>query len=217
MRFASAPGAPGRTRLHFAHYGFADDPDWKQAFDFFATGNWPLIRNRLIVLCRDGVTPAWADDDGEQIDLFLRKEILIDAPLENVWRAWTTKEGVRFTAEGARIDLTPGGPYEWYFSMGAPEGSRGGEGNTVLSVDPTRFLAFEWNAPPSFPDVRKQKHQILLQLAHAGEDGTHLILTALGFGPGQQWKEAHAYFDGAWDTVVDRLKTSLETGDSSLP
>jgi uncharacterized protein YndB with AHSA1/START domain len=169
------------------------------------------------VLCRDGVAPEWADDHGEQIDLFLRKDILVDAPTEDVWRAWTTEQGVRFIAEGARIDLTPGGPYEWYFSMDAPEGSRGGEGNTVLSVDPTRFVAFEWNAPPSFPDVRKQKHQVLLQLEPSGARQTRVVLTALGFGAGQQWKEVHAYFDQAWDTVLDRLKASLETESSPPP
>jgi uncharacterized protein YndB with AHSA1/START domain len=73
LRFDPAPGATDRTRLHFAHYGFADDPDWKKAFDFFDAGNWPLVLNRLIVLCRDGVAPEWAHAHGEQIDLFLRK------------------------------------------------------------------------------------------------------------------------------------------------
>jgi uncharacterized protein YndB with AHSA1/START domain len=211
VRFDPAPGAPGRTRLHFAHYGFADDPDWKEAFDFFDAGSWPLVLNRLIVLCRDGLAPEWADDDGEHIDLLLRKEVLVGAPLEDVWRAWTTEEGVRFIAEGARIDLRPGGPFEWYFSMDAPEGSRGGEGNTVLSIDPMRFIGFEWNAPPSFPAIRKQKHQVLLQLEPLGARRTRVVLTALGFGAGQQWKEVHAYFDDAWAAVLDRLKATLES------
>lgn len=210
VRVAPVPGEPGRTRLHFGHYGFADDPDWKKAYDIFNDGNWPLVLNRLVVYCRDGVSPAWSDPEGDHIDRFVRKDVVVDAPVDKVWHAWTTEEGVRFIAEGARIELKPGGPYEWYFSMDAPEGSRGGEGNTVLAVDPMRFLAFEWNAPPSYPEVRKQKHQVLLQLEPAGDNQTRIILTSLGFGTGQQWKDVHAYFDSAWDTVLDRLKASFE-------
>jgi len=210
VRVEPAPGKPGRTRLHFAHYGFADDPDWKKAYDIFNDGNWPLVLNRLVVYCRDGVSPAWSEPEGDHIDRFIRKEAVVDAPTEEVWHAWTTEEGVRFIAEGARIELRPGGPYEWYLAMDAPEGSRGGEGNTVLAVDPMRFLAFEWKAPPSFPEVRKQRHQVLLQLEPADDDQTRVVLTSLGFGTGQQWKDVHAYFEKAWDTVLDRLKASFE-------
>jgi len=210
VRVEPAPGRSGRTRLHFGHYGFADDPDWKKAYDIFNDGNWPLVLNRLVVYCRDGVSPAWGDPEGDQLDRFIRKEVVVDAPVDDVWRAWTTEEGVRFIAEGARIDLVAGGPYEWYFSMDAPEGSRGGEGNTVLTVDPPRFLAFEWNAPPSYPEVRKQRHQVLVQLEPAGDGQTRVVLTSLGFGTGQQWRDVHAYFENAWDTVLGRLKARFQ-------
>ena len=210
VRLEPAPGRPGRTRLHFAHYGFADDPDWKKAYDIFNEDNWPLVLNRLVVYCRDGVSPAWSEPEGDHLDRFIRKEAIVEAPVEAVWHAWATEEGVRFIAEGARIELEPGGPYEWYFSMDAPEGSRGGEGNTVLAVDPVRFIAFEWNAPPSYPEVRKQKHQVLIQLEPAGEGQTRVTLTSLGFGTGQQWKDVHTYFENAWDTVLNRLKATVE-------
>ncbi len=210
VRVEPAPGKAGRTRLHFAHFGFADDPGWKKAYDLFNDGNWPLVLNRLVVYCRDGVSPAWGVEGGDQIDRFIRKGVVVEAPIEKVWQAWTTEAGVRFIAEGARIELEPGGPYEWYFSMEAPEGSRGGEGNTVLAVDPMRFLAFEWNAPPSYPEIRKQKHQVLLQLEPIGDDQTKVVLTSLGFGNGQQWEDVHAYFEEAWDAVLGRLKASFE-------
>ena len=211
VRLEPAPGRPGRTRLHFAHYGFPDDPDWEKAWRFFDEGNWPLVLNRLVVYCRDGVSPAWADPEGEHVDRFIRKTAEISAPLDEVWRAWTTEEGVRFIAEGARIDLTPGGAYEWYFSLDVPEGSRGGEGNTVLAVDPMRSLAFEWNAPPSHPEIRKQRHQVMVQLEAVGNERTRVILTSLGFGVGPQWAEVHAYFENAWATVLEQLEASLSS------
>jgi uncharacterized protein YndB with AHSA1/START domain len=210
VRVAPAPGHPGRTLLHFSHYGFADDPDWEKAWRFFNEGNWPQVLNRLVVYCRDGVSPAWGVEGGDTIDHFIRKEAVVSAPLADVWTAWTTEGGVRFIAGGAKIELTPGGPYEWYFSMGTPEGSRGGEGNTVLVVEPPHLIAFEWNAPPSFPEIRKQRHQVLVQLEPRGNDETRVVLTSLGFGAGPKWAKVHAYFEKAWDTVLGRLKASLE-------
>jgi uncharacterized protein YndB with AHSA1/START domain len=210
VRVEPAPGHPGSTLLHFAHYGFADDPDWEKAWRFFDEGNWPLVLNRLVVYCRDGVSPAWGVEDGDAIDRFIHKEVVVDAPQAEVWRAWTTEEGVRFVAGGAKIELTPGGPYEWYLAPDAPEGSRGGEGNTVLWVDPPRAVAFEWMAPPSFPEIRKKRHQVLVQLEAIGDGRTRVVLTSLGFGPGPKWAEVHAYFEKAWDAVLGRLKTSLE-------
>jgi uncharacterized protein YndB with AHSA1/START domain len=207
-----APGHPGRTLLHFAHYGFPDDPDWEKAWRFFDEGNWPLVLNRLVVYCRDGDSPAWDDGDGDGVDHFIRKETTVSAHLADVWRAWTTEEGVRFITEGAQIEPVPGGPYEWYFSMSAPEGSRGGEGNTVLAVEPIRLIAFEWNAPPSFPEIRKQKHQVQVRLEPRGDTQTRVVLTSLGFGAGPRWAEVHAYFEKAWDAVLGRLKASLEEG-----
>jgi uncharacterized protein YndB with AHSA1/START domain len=179
------------------------------AWRFFNEGNWPLVLNRLVVLCRDGVSPAW-DGGGDALDGFIRKEAEIAAPLPEVWDAWTTEEGVRFIAEGAWIDARPGQPYEWYFSLAAPEGSRGGEGNTVLALDPKDWIAFEWNAPPDFPEIRKQKHQVLVQLAPTSAGRTHVVLTSLGFGTGQGWKDVHAYFDNAWDMVLGQLRVSFE-------
>jgi uncharacterized protein YndB with AHSA1/START domain len=210
VRLEPAPGHPGRTRLHFGHYGFADDPDWEKAWRYFNDGNWPLVLNRLIVYCRDGVSPSWSGTQGDPLDRFVRKEVTLPAPVEDVWRSWTTEEGVRFLAGGAHIELVPGGAYEWYIDMDAPEGSRGGEGNTVLSVEPMHFLAFEWSAPPRYPEVRGQRYQVLLQLEPTGDRQTRLVLTALGFGTGEQWKGVHTYFERAWDVVLERLKASLE-------
>ncbi|MBI3038065.1 SRPBCC domain-containing protein, partial [bacterium] len=46
----------------------------------------------------------------------LRKEVLVHASIEELWRLWTTVEGVKtFFAPDAAIELKAGGTYEMYF------------------------------------------------------------------------------------------------------
>ncbi len=69
--------------------------------------------------------PAVPGEGGQRV---LSKEVVLEAPLAEVWKAWTTTEGVEtFFGPRAHIEATPGGPYEIYFNLGLPEGLRGSE------------------------------------------------------------------------------------------
>jgi len=62
---------------------------------------------------------------GDPSDRILSKEIIIPGTLDDVWRAWTTTEGVKsFFAPDARVELRLGGPYEIYFVADSPPGDR---------------------------------------------------------------------------------------------
>ena len=107
-----------------------------------------------------------------------------------------------------------------YFDPDAEEGSRGGEGNVVLAVQPGRMLSFSWNAPPSLPDVRDQRTHVTLRLQESGPGMTRVTLTHDGWGEGGQWEQALSYFRSAWaDIVLPRLRRMFETGpvDWSVP
>jgi uncharacterized protein YndB with AHSA1/START domain len=97
-------------------------------------------------------------------DRILRAEVVVSAPLDSVWKAWTTEEGVRsFFAPGCRIEPRVDGAYEiWFNPAGAP-GSRGGDDLRVLALEPGRRLAFTWNAPPSLPYTRAQRTMVSVE------------------------------------------------------
>ena len=97
----------------------------------------------------------------------IRLEEIIEAPAAEVWKAWTTVEGLRaFLAPDAVIDVRPGGPWEIHFEPGAPAGSRGSEGCKVLEVKKGRRLVFEWNFVPGSPirDLNVLRGMSLLEL-----------------------------------------------------
>ncbi len=85
----------------------------------------------------------------------LSKEVSVQAPLSEVWRAWTTAEGLRFVSNKSRIELEPGGAYEWFLDLGPDANGRyGSETSHVLAVLPEQVLVFNWNFPPDVPTLR---------------------------------------------------------------
>ncbi len=144
----------------------------------------------------------------------IKYQVSITAPLRQVWQAWTTEDGAKsFFASDCRIDLRIGGAYEMYFDTSAPEGERGGEGLTILAIQPERMLSFTWNAPPSLPDVRGQLTHVTIYFESLEENKTQLNLIHDGWGEGGQWDQAFEYFTRAWgEVVLPRLQYRFEHG-----
>ena len=140
-------------------------------------------------------------------------ESVIKAELKEVWKAWTTEEGIKsFFAPECKINLVPGGVYEMYFTPESPNGTRGGEGCQVLAVQPMKMLSFTWNAPPSIPDIRNQFTHVLVRFCEHPEE-THIKLFHDGWGTGPEWNQAFSYFSTAWTKVVlPRLKIRFTQG-----
>lgn len=143
----------------------------------------------------------------------LSKEVVVKAPRAEVWRAFTTTEGVKtFFSPGAKVELRSGGPYEVYFNPQAPAGSQGCEGCRVLSYVPEEMLSFTWSAPPDFPELRWQRTFVVVQLADAGAGQTRVKLTHAGWRDGAEWDKLYGYFDKAWGMVLGNLQKRFESG-----
>lgn len=145
----------------------------------------------------------------------LKMSVAVNVDAHEAWNAWTTRDGLKtFLGEDNRVELRPGGPFEIYFLMKAPEGMRGSEGCTVLSFIPDRMLSFTWNAPPSIPKLRDAKAhtQVVLEFRPRGAHRTEISLTQQGFGVGEDWDKYYEYFDRAWGHVLESLKERLNKG-----
>ncbi|MFZ5979506.1 MAG: SRPBCC domain-containing protein [Candidatus Zixiibacteriota bacterium] len=142
----------------------------------------------------------------EPTDRVLTREKTVKAPLDLVWKLWTTTEGVKsFFASNADVDLRIGGPYEIYFEPSAPFGMRGSEDCRVLSFLPMEMLSFEWNAPPKFELLRREHTQVILQFEQLDPGQVKVRLSQLGWGRGEQWDQLYDYFDEAWSHVLDNF------------
>jgi uncharacterized protein YndB with AHSA1/START domain len=133
----------------------------------------------------------------------IRGEVTVNAPISEVWGAWTTREGIQsFFAPECNIELRVGGPFEMLFLPDGEPGRRGGEGARLLAIQPERMLSFTWNAPPHLPEARSQWTHVTLRFHELDGQRTRLSLTHDGWGEGGQWDEAFAYFERAWLEIV---------------
>jgi len=154
-----------------------------------------------------GVAPAAAAERS------LDKMVVIKAPLDDAWAAWTTRDGiVSFMAPAAEVDATPGGAFHIYFDPLAPAGMRGADDMRYMALQPKRMLSFDWNAPPQLPEVRSQRTLVVLRFDPVDDGQTLVTLHHTGWGTGGEWDQAYGYFDKAWDKVLENLKLRFERG-----
>ncbi len=98
------------------------------------------------------------------------------------------------------------------FDLEAPVGSQGGEGLKILSYLPEEMLSFEWNAPSHLPNVRQEKNWVVVQFEAESVERTRVKLTHLGWGEGEEWDQAFAYFTQTWQVVLGRLAHRFSAG-----
>lgn len=141
------------------------------------------------------------------------KRIEVPASLDEVWAAWTTREGiVSFFAPDARVEARVGGPFQIFIDPGAAPGAKGADDMRFLALQPKRMLSFDWNAPPHLPEARAQRTFVIVRLEPLGDQLTRVSLHHTGWGDGGQWDQAYAYFDRAWGNVLANLKKRFEQG-----
>ena len=141
----------------------------------------------------------------------VRVEADIHAPVQEVWRAFTTSQGAEeFFAQKANIGLRIGGPYEIQFD---PNDERSGtKGLKILSYAPEEMISFQWNAPPEFPEVRNGGTWVVVEMRPIDAYMTHVSITHLGWKEGPEWDRAYAHFQRGWSELMSRLEKRFVEG-----
>jgi uncharacterized protein YndB with AHSA1/START domain len=203
----------GRTRLSLRGHGYGTDEASRNMRAFFEKGNaWTL--QHLAAHLAKGKPEATASATAP-----IEAATVVAAPAADVFRAWTTPEGVgAFLGVKARVELRHGGPFELEFGPHMPEGQRGSEGCRILAWLPGRMLAFDWNAPPKLAHARKARTIVVVELEAEAPGRTRVRLTHHGFAEkaaaepdhAAEWASARAYFAAAWPNVLEALRTHFE-------
>jgi uncharacterized protein YndB with AHSA1/START domain len=109
----------------------------------------------------------------------IEREVVIDAPVERVWRLVTEAEhlGRWFGDAGAEVELRPGGALELRWT------EHGASRGRVEAVEPRRLFAFRWapfKNPGGLDPTEGNSTRVEFTLSEEG-DGTRLRVVESGF------------------------------------
>jgi len=116
------------------------------------------------------------------------KEVVVAAPVAEVWQDWTTKAGIEsFFAPEAQIDARVGGAFHIHMDpFGAPD-MKGADDMRYMALQPMKMLSFDWNAPPSLPEARQQRTFVVVRLHDIDGKSTRVTIHHTGWGDGGEW------------------------------
>lgn len=128
---------------------------------------------------------GWACLSGPAIATESGTEALINAPLADVWKLFTTPEGYRVLGVNqARIDLRVGGSIQTHAAATGALGDAETRVDEVLAYDPERMLALRVRQlPASFPHRNAASGPwTVIYFTPSGTDMTHVRIVGLGYG-----------------------------------
>jgi len=142
-------------------------------------------------------------DEPEKALLF---EVIVPAKLDEVWRAFTTKEGAQeWLWPDMTVELREGGDWIVHY----PGGKTGG--GTIVSFEPMRSITLRAMAPEQFPEVRKERTTAVFRFESADEQ-TKVTLSQTGWKKGKEWDDAYEYLAEGNAQLFNQLLYRFKNG-----
>lgn len=136
----------------------------------------------------------------------LKFEVTVPATVEQVWEAFTTKEGLStWLWKDVSVDLRKGGDWTVHF----PGGSTGG--GTIVDFTPQRRLEMRALCPDQFPTVRRDRTTAVFQFEPVA-GGTQVTLTQTGWKQGTEWDSAYDYLAQGNAQLMSQLQYRFTKG-----
>jgi uncharacterized protein YndB with AHSA1/START domain len=137
----------------------------------------------------------------------LRFDVTVPAALDDVWAAFTTKDGLQsWLWKDVRVDLRPGG--DWIVQY-TPTATGGG---TIVSFEPRREIVIRALAPERFPTVRQTRTTAAFRLQAEGPNATRVTLLQTGWQAGEEWDAAYSYLAKGNAQLLSQLHQRFVNG-----
>ena len=147
-------------------------------------------------------------------ELVLIQEVSFEAPIEDVWRAYTTAEGwTAWASPKAEIDLRVGGTI-----LTAYQGEIGGSNTNTLHIVnyvPERLLTLRAELSRNWPEIMQEDAQRLSNVILFDEiaDGvTRIQSYGIGYTDAPEYDQLMGFFIRANEGLYENLRAYLETG-----
>ena len=148
---------------------------------------------------------------GERI---LRNEGVIHAPASEIFNCFRTGEGLRklWGVAHAEVDFKVGGMIRTKYDPAGKIGDDGTIGNAILAYEPDRMLAMRPIAPVGAQDFVKKLCETgwtVIRLEPLTPTSTKLSVTMAGFGEGELYDKAYAFFEQGNAWTVAKMQDAM--------
>jgi uncharacterized protein YndB with AHSA1/START domain len=141
----------------------------------------------------------------------LRFEVTVPGSLDELWAAFTTKDGLAtWLWRDIRVDARTGGDWIAIF----PQSTAGG---TIVSLTPKTQLVIAALAPDRFPAVREARTRAVFEFAAVTPFSTKVTLVQTGWGIGDEWDAAYEYLASGNAELLTQLYQRFASGPIAWP
>jgi uncharacterized protein YndB with AHSA1/START domain len=146
-------------------------------------------------------------------------DAIVEGPVDAVWSALATKEGLEsWNVAHAEIELKVGGKMRTHYDPKGRIGDPNTIENTILSFEPQRMLSIQVSNPPvNFPF--KNAIKTVWQVIHfekVGPSRTRVCIVGLGYGDDAESKKLRGFFDYGNAYTLKKLQDKF-TGKAAKP
>ena len=149
-------------------------------------------------------------------ELFVRHEFTINAPLKEVWAAFTTAEGwKRWVCPAVEVDLRVGGTVRTHYTPGKKVGDPGTNTLRVVNYVPERFLTLQAEVRSNFPALTEEDQKRLfnvVEFQRVSASKTRVISHGIGYRDIPRHRKVLTFFNKANAELYGKLIQALERG-----
>lgn len=145
-------------------------------------------------------------------------EISITAPLNLIWLAWVDSNRITtWFAPEATVEPWVGGAFELFFDPSNHE-KESTIGCVFTSIEEKKRLVFTWKGPSKFAQVMNNPSSLTsVEVLFRETNGTtHLTVKHRGWSDGETWTRARKWHQSAWKTVLNALKSAIDSRKDRL-
>jgi len=136
-------------------------------------------------------------------------EGVIDAPVAEVWKVFTTSEGYKALGVAlAEVDFRVGGTIRSRYSADGVLGDDETIVNQIMAYEPLRMLAQRIQKPPKtfpFKEAWKQGWTVIT-LTDLGNGRTHLRAASVDFGTDEESQRMRSFFERGNQQTLNTLQ-----------
>lgn len=174
------------------------------------------FRRSILVSIAAGLALTSAARAGERT---LVTQGVVDATPHELWQAFTVdREITKWMVPVAHMDLRVGGTLETSYDPSAKIGDPKNIRHKILSYEPDRMLSFTFTMPAMFKRAHEENgHWVVVQFAPVSARRTLVTETIYGWGEGEDWNKAYAFFEKGDAETMKALQERFAPKTASKP